>query len=317
MSKSTTSPKKRSETARRVPEALQRPHDCFEAEILRRVWDRLNRRNEHFMCAIVGREGSGKSHTAIRLASEIDPTFSHDRVIFDVAELLRILKDGEHEPGNAYVLDEAGVSLGVRTWQERGQILANQAMQLIRDHNLALIFTLPRLGELDSQTQGRLQAFYEITRKEPDVRVIGKWKYMKPDRSDHSGNILKPFPKIRRNGVVHEVRRLSFSPPDPALVEPYQDRKREYQNEFYEQVIDELEDDDTDDSGGKDPKEVVDQVKEDGIGRFVSIHGGNKQPYIDGDMIQMEYDLSVRDTKKVKKLLERDEEVSLTEHTQG
>ncbi len=147
------------------PDPLRVPNHHHAPWLLRRIWDRLHTDDGYFMGVIVGREGSGKSHTALKIASTIDSEFSADRVIFDVSELLQDLKEGDDDPGSFYVLDEAGVQLGRRTWQERGQVLANQALQLIRNHNLGLIFTLPRLGELDSQAQGRLQAFYEITER--------------------------------------------------------------------------------------------------------------------------------------------------------
>ena len=71
-------------TQRTPPEKLQGEQPNHVGWLLRRVWDRLNTRNEHFMGCVVGREGSGKSHTANRIASEVDPTFNAERVIFDV-----------------------------------------------------------------------------------------------------------------------------------------------------------------------------------------------------------------------------------------
>jgi hypothetical protein len=41
----------------------------------------------------------------------------------------------------------------------------------------------------------------------------------------------------------------------------------------------------------------------------VSIHGGNKQPYIDPALIEADYGVSGREAKKVKSLLERDVDV--------
>ena len=290
-----------------VPPHLRRPHECYETEVLRRIWDRLNRRNEHFMGAIVGEEGSGKSYTAIRIASEIDRSFSHERVLFDVEDLLRILKNDEHEPGNAYVLDEAGVAFGNRTWQERGQILANQALQLIRNHNLALIFTLPRLGELDSQTQGRLQSFFEIIDKEPNEYVIGKWKYLDPDRTDETGKIYKKFPRVFRDGHRVRVTSLKFAPPDESLVEPYEEAKQEFQDRVYERTIDELSEDEASNSEPKKtPEEWADELIEERMEDVVSIHGGNGTPYVDHQLVGVATGLSVRKSKAVKKLIERE-----------
>lgn len=293
-------------TERRKPEPLRSP-EKHVPWLLGRIWDRINRENEHFMGVVVGQEGSGKSYTAIKIANEIDPSFTADRVIFDVAELLRVLKDGDHEPGHFYVLDEAGVQLGRRTWQDRAQVLANQALQLVRNHNLGLLFTLPRLGELDSQAQGRLQAFLELTDKEDGEYVRGKWKWMEPDRADETGKIYKKYPRRRKDGRIIRLTSVAFTPPPDELVEPYEARKAEFQDEFYEETIQALEgEDEEEDADSRDPKDIAADIKDGGLPSVVSRHGQTKKPYISKDLIRAEYDISHSDARMVKTLLEQE-----------
>jgi hypothetical protein len=56
-------------------------------------------------------------------------------------------------------------------------------------------------------------------------------------------------------------------------------------------------------------REVVEEIRAEGIDRVVSVHGGNKQPYIDPALIEADYGLSARKAKKVKSLLEREVDV--------
>ncbi len=287
-----------------VPPALRGPHDCYEAQILRRVWNRLHRRNEHFVMALVGREGSGKSLTSLRLAKEVDPSFNADRVIFDVSELLRILNEGDHEPGNAYVLDEAGVSLGVRTWQDRSQVLANQALQLVRSHNLALFFTLPALGELDSQAQNRLQAFYEIRQKVPDEYVEGKWKYIQPDRTAETRNLKTPFPRVYENGVRKRVTTLKFRPPDEELAEAYKERKSQHQQEFYEETLAEFEEDEEEAVNEEIPApKIAEEILDVGYKQYVREINNGTQRVLDKSLIRKDYDVSTRKAKDIKNMV--------------
>jgi len=75
-----------------VPEALQR--DSVEARVIKqKVWDRMWKSNEHFMGVLVGREGSGKSWTGMKIAEVCDPTFDGNRVMFDPANFLKQLQD--------------------------------------------------------------------------------------------------------------------------------------------------------------------------------------------------------------------------------
>ena len=292
------------------PQPLQGENDNHTAWILRRVWDRVNRQNEHFMGVIVGREGSGKSYTAIKIAESLDPTFDSDRIIFDVKTLLEVLRSGEHSPGNFYVLDEAGVSFGRRTWQERSQVLANQALQLIRSHNLGLIFTLPRLSELDSQTEGRLQALVEIVDKVPDEYVDVKWKWVMPDRVDPSGNNLKKYPRRRENGHLKRITRNRFAPPDSSdVIQTYEERKSAFQERIYDETIEALSDDDEEEEE-RTPKDVATDIANGNVAKVVSEHGNTGEPYINAQLIRAEYGCSHADAKTVKSLLDKQIDLS-------
>lgn len=292
-------------TSRSIPDELRKPNENHARWVLRRIWDRINRENEHFMGCIVGREGSGKSHTAIKIASLLDPTFGADRVIFQITDLLEILKNGNHDPGNFYVLDEAGVQLGNRTWHDRGQILANQALQLIRKHNLGLLFTIPVLGDMDSQAQNRLQAYYELTEKEKDEYVRGRWLWIDPDRTDSTGERYTKYPRRRRDGQVVRVTSMAFTPPPQEVVEPYEKRKDEFLDAFYEQTIGELnEEDEGEEDNGESLDEVAERIVDGGLPNVVDTHGTTGEPYLNKDLVRHEYELSHSDARTVKTLVE-------------
>lgn len=294
------------------PEPLQRPFERPEPEVLRELWDRLHVENRHFMLAFVGEEGSGKSLTAGRVAAEIDQNFNAKKVHFEPDTFLELLRDEDYEPGDVYVLDEAGVSLGVRTWHDEAQIMVNKAFQLIRSHNIGVIFTLPRLGELDSQTQGRLQAFYEITSRVDEDYVRGKWKFIDPDRTG-SGQDYKKYPRVRRNGQKQRVRSVAFKPPTGDWVEEYHRRKNAHQKETYDDAINAIRQEDEESQAEKSAEEIAETIKEEGVERVVSIHGGWNKKQIDKSLISEKYSTSIRKSKAVKSILEADGSVEVSE----
>lgn len=63
---------------------------------------------------------------------------------------------------------------------------------------------------------------------------------------------------------------------------------------------DEEEDDETD------YKELAQEIIDDGLEQIVSIHQAHNRPYVDQDLIEIEYDLTAKDAKKVKKLVNRE-----------
>lgn len=286
------------------PAALRSNSSVEAALFEQKIWRRCNVENLHFMAAVVGREGSGKSHTGLKLAETNDPQFSADQVMFDPADFLERLREwkaaGETK-GKMVVADEAGVGLGVRTWYQKDQILFNQVLQVIRDENMGIIFTLPRLNELDSQARGRLHAYLEMTDKEDGKWAEFKWLNWKPTR-DERDKIYRKYPTLAIDGQLRDVERLRVSPPSDELVEAYEERKNDFQTELYGEALDEMEEE-TDDE--KTVKEIAVEVSDGGIGAVVSRHPQNKQPYINEELIRAEYELSHRDAKAVKSLLNK------------
>jgi len=285
------------------PEGLQR--DTIEARMIRqKIWSRMWQQNEHFMAVIVGREGSGKSHTGIKLAEAVDPTFDAERVMFDPIDFLRKLQRWKEEndtQGKMVVIDEAGVGVGVRTWHDKAQVMLNQVLQIIRDENMGVIFTLPRLEELDSQTEGRLHAYIEMTEKRIDEWVKLKWLEWDPTR-DGRNKIYREYPSIQQNGMSRSVKRLCISPPSADIVANYEQRKNAFQAEQYAEAIEEMEDEVEDEQS---VKEIAMDVADNRLGEFVSRHSQNGRVFINKELLRAEFELSLSDAKAVKSLLDR------------
>jgi hypothetical protein len=278
------------------------------ARIVRqKIWKPTNLQNQHFMGAVVGREGTGKSYSALTLASAVDPEFTADDVFFKPEKLLEALRSDEYGAGNAVVIDEAGVGLGNRSWYEKEQILLNQALQTARDDNAVVLFTLPRLEELDSQTIGRLHAFVEMLETHPeDGYAVAKWKNISMTR-DGAGKTYKKYPRLRVNGVNKRVSRFGITAPDDDLAEAYEERKEAFKSELYEEAIAAYDDEDGDDE--KQPDQIADEIIDEGVSNVVSEHGRNGTLYVDKDIIRVEYGLSHRDAAAVKKLVEKQADV--------
>jgi hypothetical protein len=292
-----------SQTQPQPPEPLQA--NTVEARLIKqKVWDRMWIHNEHFMGVIVGREGSGKSLTGIKIGEVADPTFEAWRVMFDPASFLKQLqewKENNETQGKIVIIDEAGVGVGVRTWYDKDQIMLNQVLQIIRDENMGVIFTLPRLSELDSQTKGRLHGYMEMT--DMDAGNWAELKYLNWDPTrDGRNKIYREYPEMRVNGHQRTIKRLKIGPPSDEIVEPYEERKATFQNEQYQDAIEEMEDDVDDEMSVKD---VAMEIADGEIAKYVSRHSQNKTPYINQNLIRADYELSQNDAQAVKDLLGR------------
>jgi len=285
-----------------LPEALE--GSKVEAQVLRsEVWNRINRGNQHYMAALVGPEGSGKSWTSLKIAELIDPTFDADRVMFDPHEFMTQLtawKDAGETRGKMIVVDEAGVGIGSRSWYDKDQIQLNKVLQVIRSENMGMLFTLPRLSELDSQTRGRLRAMIKMDDMKPGKYADVNYLRWFPARDERS-KVYRKYPIVSDGGKTKKVRRLRFGPPSPELVEAYEARKDAFQTKLYEDTTDQIGDGDESIS----EKEIAQSILDGDISEYVKTHTSTGE-YIDHDLIQIDYDITKASAKRIKKAIERE-----------
>jgi len=285
-----------------LPEALE--GSKVEAQVLRsEVWNRINRGNQHYMAALVGPEGSGKSWTSLKIAELIDPTFDADRVMFDPHEFMTQLtawKDAGETRGKMIVVDEAGVGIGSRSWYDKDQIQLNKVLQVIRSENMGMLFTLPRLSELDSQTRGRLRAMIKMDDMKPGKYADVNYLRWFPARDERS-KVYRKYPIVSDGGKKKKVRRLRFGPPSAELVEAYEERKDIFQTKLYEDTTDQIGDGDESIS----EKEIAQSILDGDISEYVKTHTSTGE-YIDHDLIQIDYDITKASAKRIKKAIERE-----------
>lgn len=55
--------------------------------------------------------------------------------------------------------------------------------------------------------------------------------------------------------------------------------------------------------------ELADEIINNGLGDVISMHGGHHKPYVDANLIELEYDVNARESKLIAKLIKRDVDV--------
>jgi len=283
--------------------------DSVGQQFLRKfVWRPARLHNDWRFFVITGREGTGKSLTCASILRMLDPQFSVDRTHFRGAEFLEDIQQGFDEPGRAAMLDEAGVSFGNRTWHDREQVEANQALQTARNDNRIIGLTLPRLGELDVQLHGRLHFILETVKMKK-----GDWVEVSPYVVDVSRKGEKKEyekrPKMFVNGRSRKVERFKIGAPPSDYVSEYEPKKNKWKDEIFDRTKQRYrgKDPDEDDGDGQleDPQAIADDILANGeVATYTGEYQGNR--YIDADLVELDYDIGGRRSQKVKKALERE-----------
>jgi len=253
------------------------------------------------------RTGVGKTGAACAMAEFCAWYFGYelqdrDGVLSGQQYLQLFQEHPNEEQVSVCVWDEAvGAGSGdARRAMAQENVDLGRAWQIMRDRRVVTFVTLPDWGDLDSRLQkladyrvwcrrdiGSLQA-YEIgtTFEGGDIRTRG----LGP------GEGAEPiaFPDVTDDSPLYDA------------IKAKKDRVQESDSLDAGELAERDGEADEETTDRTQYQDIADEVA-DSIDQFTSVNSTNKMEYVDQDLIQMEYDLSRSDARKVKKLVERRE----------
>ena len=273
-----------------------------------KVWGKMNIRDDNWMAAVVGETGSGKSYASLRLAEAVDPNFSVDQVAFSIREFMELVTDDSLGRGSVIVLEEASVEASAHDWHSKSNQVLRNVLDTWRHQNRGAIFTLPSFGQLDKGARGRMSALIQMVdiNQQQGYSVA---KYKRCQQDSDTGKIYKKYPIL--DGKKYKY--LKLNKPSEELREAYEERKEQYTRDLNEELLEELvqEEEAEDDAPvDKDPATIADEiVEDDSIEDYISENHG--QRYLDRDLIELDFGIGDKKSRKVKAALKRhvDDEV--------
>lgn len=273
--------------------------------IFQSVWGRMHRRDKNYVAAFCGETGSGKSYSALRFCEFIDPTFSVDRIAWNLEEFVELVNQ-DLPPGSMILLEEASTSLNAKSWWEKEQQLVQQILDTWRHFNRGAVLTLPSFNQLQKDSRGRCHALAE-TRGIDHQRELVKLRYRYVQQDSESGDLYLKYHRLPdpETGIEKAYTGIGMPKPSEALRVKYEEEKQEFTSELNQQILDELRA-----GGGEDadvsPQEVVEKIRSNGGPEHYLKEANNGREYIDASLIEFDYDISARKAKTVKSALARD-----------
>lgn len=251
------------------------------------------------------RTGVGKTSAAVAFGKYIANVFGYELqerdLVLSGQEYLGLY---EQQPGEGQVSvavwDEAvGAGSGdSRRSMAQENVDLGRAWQIMRTRRVVTFVTLPDWGDLDSRLQKL--ADYRLWAR----RDIGEVQAYEIGTTFQGGDI-----RTRGLGPGEGAEPIAF--PDMKNIE---DRHYLALKAKKDQLIesgaldaDELYDDgsaEAAEDSGPSLKDIANSVSDD-LDQYISVHGGNGTEYVNADLIEIEHNISGRDAKKVKTLVER------------
>lgn len=282
------------------------PEIVRENPILKtKVWGKMHLHNDNWMAAVVGETGSGKSWASLRIAEAVDPNFTVDQVAFSVIEFLELVNDDSLGRGSVIVFEEASVEASSHEWYSKSNSVLRNVLDTWRNQNRGAIFTLPAFGQLDKGARGRMSALIQMHDKEEDEGYTTA-KYKRCQQDSDTGQIYKKYPILKGK----KYRFLKLTKPSKDLREAYEKRKADYTKDLNQRLLDELiEEQEEKQESEMGPKQIAEEILNGKVDDYISDNHGQK--YIDKDMIELDYEIGGRKSRKVKSALKRDLDINV------
>jgi len=200
-------------------------------------------KNKNILGAITGATGSGKTYFAIAMAENyyenvLHKPFPIENICFSLVQVARRLESGELQSGESLLLEEGGALLGNLDFQQKLSKMFTYILQSFRSMNIGLIITLPVLSMLNKQAR-QLVHFHFVTNKIDFEKKISKVKPFFHQLNQQSGKSFWKYPRVRVNGRMRKITRLSYSIPSKELLIKYELAKTKFVSSITNDFIEE------------------------------------------------------------------------------
>ena len=270
-----------------------------ESTLVKDIHNRLFKLNKNWLGIICGGTGSGKSYSAIKLAEEIDPNFNIDQIVFSGEEFLEILTSKKLKRGSCIIWDEAGVGIPKREWYTISNKMINYVLQTFRYENLAVIFTVPTMSFIDSNSQKLFHCYIETMRiEQAKKRAICKVK-----RMIYFAQRDKTYYMYYRNGNT-VIAENSFGLASKKILEDYEKKKSGWANELKESALRDLRKQKELSKSVKkqdtQPEEMFEQLKgdKDLVMKLSTTY--RKKPCLKAELIRSHFSTTIKKSRMVK-----------------
>lgn len=209
------------------------------------IYNRVMVNNKNAIIITLGQTGSGKSYSNLRIAERFTKEYlkkDYDirNFTFTPRECMQRINSKELKRGDVLALEEGGVGLGARNWQNLVNKVVGYLVQTFRNMNLVFLINLPDIRFLDATIRRLCHA--TLTTKSIDfqnkiIKIVPKFR-------QHNYQMHKDywkFMRIKKNGRVIKIRHISLRKPTDDLVKLYEEKKERFNDELNREIQEQIE----------------------------------------------------------------------------
>jgi len=203
-----------------------------EGQVLTNVMMRRIKSNQNWLACVVGKTGSGKSYSCLRMAElyyqkKFHKPFPIKHVCWTPEDVMELLVHGNLQKGDLIILEEAGTSMGSLDFQNKVSKIFNYILQTFRSRNIILIMNLPFFSLLNKQTRMMLHMkiiTLDIDRAKKQTIVSAyhlQWVDFQKEPYRHT-------PQVIVDGCYEKIHEISYNLPSDKLRNDYEKEKDKF-----------------------------------------------------------------------------------------
>jgi len=193
----------------------------------------LRKKNAGFI--VTGATGSGKSEFALKLASDLDPTFNVERVVYTAEDFLKLIVDGDSNGkigiGKAIIFDETShdEAMDSRASLSKTNKQMASLATIYRALRLIVIYVAPNLNQIDSRVRA-ISITGLIQMKSIDyASQMSKADLFWSVQNSRSGDVYYKRPRIINDQGKRVVcMSIKLSRPNKELRKAYEYKKMDF-----------------------------------------------------------------------------------------
>jgi len=186
-------------------------------------------KSRNFCGLFIGRVGTGKSYSALKMAENLDPSFNIDRIVFNIPALLDLAQ--KLQPGNVIIFDEAGISGSNRnSYMNTLNKSLSFLLQTWRHRQIILFVTIPDIAFIDKGVRKMFDIVLEskgVVKKRKIVKMAVKFVQV----NFQSGKAYFKSPRSSSHIVNTEIGKPSLK-----LINRYEKAKTNFTTELYKSI---------------------------------------------------------------------------------
>lgn len=200
------------------------------------IYNAVGIKNENKIIIVIGKVGSGKSWSCLRIGEKVNELFNRgpfnvDHCCRTFKEFIDLINSGTLKKGDVIILDEIGVAMSNRDWQSLSNKLFSYLLQTFRNLNLVVLFNLPDLRMVDTHARRLTHCVLEskgVNYNTETVTLVPKVR----QTNLTTGKDYWKFLRVKKGSGIKKVKRITLSKPSKEITEEYEKRKKEFTEEL-------------------------------------------------------------------------------------